>query len=76
MSEEQKSGNQQEFKAQMVITLWPDDTISLTGPVQSKMISYGMLEYARDAIFEHHERLKRAKPTSNGFKSFVNGLKK
>ena len=61
----------------MVITLWQDDTISLTGPIASKMISYGMLEFARDAIFEHHEKINRLSKNSNGgIRSFVNGLKR
>jgi hypothetical protein len=43
------------------ITRHPNGAVEVTGPVEDKFFCYGLLETARDAIFEHHAK-KNAKP--------------
>jgi hypothetical protein len=33
--------------------------ISVSGPIENKILCYGLLEIARDAIVAHHEKAKR-----------------
>lgn len=35
---------------QLVITMTPDGQVQVSGPLQNKVLCYGMLESARDAI--------------------------
>lgn len=37
-------------RAQLVITLAADGTVGVNGPIQDKILCYGLLECARDAI--------------------------
>lgn len=41
----------------LIITINPDGSVSVNGPINDKVICYGMLEAAKDAIREHHARL-------------------
>lgn len=43
-------------RAQLVIQLTTDGGIQVHGPVQDKILCYGLLECARDAIKAHHEQ--------------------
>lgn len=60
-------------KAVIRITLYEDDTLDFSGPISNRVVCYGMLEYAKDAIFEK-SIINNAKP--NGVKSMLNGLRK
>jgi hypothetical protein len=42
---------------QLVITLDEAGQVSVQGPIEQKIVCYGLLEVARDAIAEHHARL-------------------
>ena len=49
-------------KTTLVITLnLETNNISIQGPINDKVLAYGMLEFARDAIFEHHKKLESEK---------------
>ena len=37
------------------------NTISILGPINDKVVAYGMIEFARDAIFEHHRKMEVSK---------------
>ena len=50
MEEEQKP----EQHIVLTITLLPDGRLTVSGPISQKMLSYGMLEAAKDVIREHH----------------------
>jgi hypothetical protein len=39
-------------KAVMTITIEDNGTINVTGPIQDKILAYGMLESAKDAVRE------------------------
>ncbi len=69
-----ESESSKQVKAEMVITLFDDDSISLTGPVSNRVIAYGMLEAAHDAIFEK-SLVTNAKANGGGVRSFLNGLR-
>ena len=44
---------------QMVITLHPQTgQIQLTGPIHNRTLAYGMLEMAREAIYDYKEKNK------------------
>ena len=38
----------------MTITIDDTGNINVNGPIDNKMVSYGMLEAARDAIYDYH----------------------
>lgn len=38
---------------QLLITLKRDGKVEVTGPIQNKLVAYGMLEMARDAIKDY-----------------------
>ena len=74
-----ESGNAQTeekpIKAVLTITLLQDQTIKVEGPISDKFISYGMLESAKDAIFETHF-MNRLKPKNgNGILNFARRFK-
>ena len=51
----------------MVIKLDPaTNKVEVSGPIQDKVLAYGMLEYAKDAIRSHHEALQSKLVKSNG----------
>ena len=58
------NGDSQE-KARLAITLFHDNSIRVDGPIGDKLLAYGMLQYARAAIFEKHLMDKLA-PKRNG----------
>lgn len=69
---DQESGEPKEV-ARLVITLFDNQAVKVEGPIKNKQMSYGMLEVARDAIFEQHF-MDRLKPKNgNGILSFVRG---
>lgn len=39
---------------QLVITMNPEGSLNVSGPIQNKLFAYGMLEMAKDAIRQHH----------------------
>lgn len=54
------------------------NNISIQGPINDKVLAYGMLEFARDAIFEHHKKLEKTAiipVNGNGIMNFVRGKK-
>lgn len=45
------------------LVLHPNGNVSITGPIQNKVLCYGILEAARDAVLEwHHAQLAARKP--------------
>lgn len=50
LKEEPKEVKQEPQPIQLVITLNPDGQLSLSGPIQNKILCYGLLGRARDAI--------------------------
>lgn len=53
--------------AQLVITLDDQGKLGLQGPINNKLLCYGLLELAKDAIVSHHaEQDKRVvQPSAN-----------
>lgn len=45
------------MKAQLVITIEDNDQTNVSGPINDKLLCYGMLEVARDAIQSHHAKV-------------------
>jgi len=45
------------MKAQMTITVEDNDSINVNGPIGDKVLAYGLLEAARDAVQGYHARL-------------------
>jgi hypothetical protein len=43
----------------MTIEIQPDGSVAVSGPLGSKMICYGMLEAAKDAVREYVDENKR-----------------
>lgn len=39
---------------QLLITLTDERQVAVQGPIEDKLLSYAMLELARDAILQHH----------------------
>lgn len=39
--------------AELKITLTDDNRISVTGPIENRMLTYGMLELAKDVVKAH-----------------------
>ena len=56
----------------LTITLSPSGLISVNGPIQDKVLAYGMLEYAKDAIYDHHVKVS-AKANGKRFTFLTNG---
>lgn len=40
-------------QTQLIITLMPDGSINVNGPIKNKHLCYGLLECAKDAIREY-----------------------
>lgn len=87
MEENQQPSPQPEDKAPeapnsgrpwLMIRLDENNAMHVNGIINDKILSYGLLESARDAIKAHHDRLNQAtivKPT-NGFFNGIRGMKK
>lgn len=43
---------------QLIISMFPDGRINVSGPIGNKAMAYSMLELARDAIYEYHHKQK------------------
>lgn len=58
---------------QMVITFDPNDgRISVTGPINNRTLSYGMLEMAKEAIYDLKEKNKsQIQVPKHGIMDFV-----
>lgn len=41
------------------ITRNPDGSISINGPIQDKMLCYGLIEMGRDAVRTYHEQANK-----------------
>lgn len=52
--EERKVARMQQPK--LVIEILPDGRLNVNGPIENKMLCYGMLELAKDAIRDHAEK--------------------
>lgn len=53
-------------KAQLTLTLYEGGTINISGPFGDKVLVYGMMELAKDAIREYHEAQKKGEePPTN-----------
>ena len=51
-------------KTELTLTITLDlntNNISILGPINDKVVAYGMIEFARDAIFEHHRKMEVSK---------------
>ena len=59
-----------QVKAVLTITMFDDGSISVNGPIGDKVLSYGLLESARDAIFEKHLRTVKGS-NGRGFIDFI-----
>lgn len=44
---------------QLVITMGANGALNVSGPIQNKLLAYGMLEMAREAIYQHHKDNER-----------------
>ena len=44
------------MKVQLVIEMDPQGNVSVTGPIANKLLCYGLLESARDAIKDHCDK--------------------
>jgi len=52
--------------------------LAVNGSINDKVLAYGLLESARDAIKAHHDRLSQAsivKPSRNIFRDGLRGMK-
>jgi hypothetical protein len=45
---------------ELKITMSDEGAISVLGPIENKVLAYGMLEMAKKVIKEHHKRVKSA----------------
>ena len=45
--------------AQLIITLTDENQINISGPIQNKLLCYGMMCVAMDAMRESHEQNKQ-----------------
>lgn len=46
--------------AQLAITMDETGRISVNGPIDNEILAYGLLEKARQAIYEHNQQKKRS----------------
>lgn len=54
--------------AEIVIILTDDGRINVNGAIDNKMLAYGLLESAKEAICEHHKQANQlVKPAPHGF---------
>ena len=58
---------------QLIITLLPDGKVNLTGPITNKMFCYGLLEMAREILYDFSkaQKIDLIKPTSHSIMDFV-----
>ena len=45
--------------AQLVITMDSSGQLSITGPIDNKMLAYGMLEIAKEVVCEHGKKAQQ-----------------
>lgn len=62
-------------RAKLVITMYEDQSIKVDGPIGERVLCYGMLECAKDALFEYAADCKRKKSNGHGIINFVRKLK-
>jgi hypothetical protein len=43
----------------MTITVHDNGQLEVSGPLENKIVCYGLLEAARDAVQQHHDQAKR-----------------
>lgn len=57
---------------QLIITVKPNGSISVEGPINDKVLCYGLLEAAKDAVKQHVDQSSLLKANGNGgfFKRF------
>jgi hypothetical protein len=54
--------------AELIITLTDDGKINVNGAIENKMLAYGLLETAKEAICDHHKQANQlVKPVPHGF---------
>ena len=60
----------------MTIELSLDGNIQVNGPIDNKVLAYGLLQAAQDAIFRHHEELRKNKiQAANGNHRIINFIR-
>ena len=66
------------YTPKLTIEIMPDGQIRVTGCINDKLLSYGLLESARDAIQKYHDNTpKLVKPNGNGHMiDFVRNFKR
>lgn len=45
------------MEMQLLITVTAQGAVNVKGPIDNKLIAYGLLELAKEAIADHHRRL-------------------
>lgn len=73
---EESAGRQEipekDLVARLIIEQVKDGAIRIQGPIGDKILSYGLLDCARDAIFEHHQKLGNViKSNGHGILNFI-----
>lgn len=74
---EEKQGEEVQLP-RLVIQLMADGGVSIVGPIKDKILSYGMLESAKEAIQEYHlsQKSKIIKPNGDGEHRIFDFLRK
>lgn len=68
----EEDGN--DIKAQLVLTLRANGNVEVSGPVENRLLCYSILEFAKDAIQEHHlgkPRIARPENNPGWFRQFL-----
>ena len=70
---EVESGEPKEV-ARLIISVFDNQSVRVDGPIADKILSYGMLASAKDAIYEFHQQQgQNKKANGNGIIKFVRG---
>ena len=56
MSDEPTPVPEAQSQTRMVLDLTPEGRVAVTGPVENAILCYGLLEMARQAVYEYHNR--------------------
>jgi len=59
IGEDHRMSQPQSIVAQLVIVLNADGTLGVNGPVENKMLVYGMLEMAKDAVRDFNKNSQK-----------------
>jgi hypothetical protein len=58
---------------ELVIKLTPTGQVTVTGPIEQRLLCYGLLEVARDVIGAHNPTEQRIVPPPAGGLSMIKG---